>query len=119
MIARAKYSDFVGTSAADLSDIDSKELAHFLKDKGVDTARYKPVGARFYTGWDYGTKFHCSIICTDEKAEHDGLIQISAELSAEDFFGLFKRVEVVFYKKFGNHSERPFREANIEDVSQA
>ena len=45
MKASTQYNDFVGTTAADISD--HSNLTDFLNGRGVDTERYEPIGASF------------------------------------------------------------------------
>ena len=115
MKATVQYEDFVGTAAADISD--HTDLTKLLNSNGVDTAKYVPVGASFYSSYD--DNFYTSIICRDlEKSTEDKphLIQVSFDLSRDEFFNLFKRFSVVisenYYKKFEIDEE-----LNLEDIA--
>lgn len=63
MKASVQYNDFIGTSAADISD--HTNLNEFLASRGVDTDRYNAIGASFYVG--YSDFFSASIICIDNE----------------------------------------------------
>jgi hypothetical protein len=48
MKASTQYNDFIGTSAADISD--HSDLNEYLSSRGVDIDRYIAIGASFYAG---------------------------------------------------------------------
>lgn len=108
MQASVQYNDFYGTAAADISDHTS--LEKFLKKKGVNTDKYKPIGAKFFSG--YNEYFGMSIICTNsEKSAPNNIISIDFdELNKDDFFKLFKRFEVIILLQ---HSE--YHDSEIEE----
>lgn len=111
MKASVQYNDFVGTSAADISD--HTNLVEFLQSKGVDTNQYTPIGASFYHG--YSDFFSMSIICVDNKQSTNTkpyIVKLSfdEEISHNDFFELFKRFEVVITKKYDNYDSHEISE---------
>ena len=56
MKAYVQYNDFLGTAAADISDYTT--LEKYLNGINVDTNRYHPIGAKFYTSYgDYFCNF--------------------------------------------------------------
>ena len=102
MKADVSYNDFIGTVAADISD--HTDLNAFLKTRGVDTHRYEAIGASFYAGTG-------SIICLDKEqstADKPYTVQMSFEneITQEQFFSLFKRLNVVFTLKHGDYGQR-------------
>lgn len=104
MKASVQYGDFKGTSAADISDHESLEAV--LDRLGADTARYKPVGARFYSG--YEDFFSGSIIALDQNQSSEGepyLVEINLEFSKDDFFEMFKRMDVVLLSRFTEYGD--------------
>jgi hypothetical protein len=101
MIASVQYNDFIGTSAADISD--HTNLNEFLASRGVDTARYDAVGASFYAG--YSNYFSASIICVDREQSTENKryivkIGFEVEIDKDEFFELFKRFNVVISDKY-------------------
>lgn len=116
MKATTQYTDFKGTAAADISD--HYDLEAFLKDRGVDTDRYQAIGVEFYHG--EGDFFSATIICVDKENSTDEnpyISNLSFEngITSEDFFGLFKRFEVVLTKKYGGYEEYEINESIIID----
>lgn len=104
MKASVQYNDFKGTSAADISD--HTTLKKFIENRGVDTERYKAIGAEFYAG--YSDFFTASVICEDNELSTDEkkfIVSISFEneLTKDDFFELFKRFNVVITERFGGY----------------
>ena len=81
----------------------------FLHEQGVDTNRYKAIGAHFYLG--YADFFTASIIgldkerSTDEKP-HTVSISFEKEFSKDEFFNLFKRMSVVILDKHDHHGQQ-------------
>lgn len=103
MKASVQYNDFLGTSAADWNDYFSME--EFLKQRGVDTERYEPIGAEFFNVERY---FNAYIICRDKQSgESKKAVKFSFEdgFSMEEFFNLFKRFNVILTKKHGNYQD--------------
>ncbi len=104
MKATVQYNDFLGTAAADISDHFS--LSDFLEQHNVDTERFKPVGAEFYSG--YSDFFSISIVCVDNERSNDErkyMVNISFEdeITKDEFFDLFKRFKVVITQNYGNY----------------
>ena len=118
MKATARYGDFTGTSAADLDDIGSTILSDFLDKKGIDAKRYKPVGARFFAGSDYGNGFHAAIICIDKHGDPECTLQVMVDIAPANFMALFKRLEVVFYRAPEKHEVMPYKEVTINDLTE-
>ena len=111
MKASVQYNDFIGTAAADINDW--IRLDEYLKQKGVDTERYEPIGAEFYHGERY---FGASIICKDKQSENPNkAVKISFEkgLSKEEFFNLFKIFNVIITKKYGEYQNWELDEDTI------
>jgi hypothetical protein len=101
MKASAQYNDFKGTSAADISD--HEKLEGVLDRLGVDTSRYKAVGARFFSGTN--GFFSGSILAEDQQKSSDGeshVVEISVELDRAAFFDMFKRLDVVLVSRFAS-----------------
>lgn len=109
MKASVQYNDFVGTSAADISDF--QNLEDVLVEWGVDTNRFHPVGVTFNTG-DTG---HCffSILCKDETRADDKIVKVSyykdSGYSLKDVMKLFKRFEVIV-------STEEVQDRELEDI---
>lgn len=91
--ASTQYNDYRGTSAADGRDWNS--LEDYLKKKGLDTERYTPVGAEFYSG--EGNYFNVRFICKDSEISEKKLVTIGfeKEISKDEFFSIFKRFNVI------------------------
>ena len=120
MKASVQYNDFIGTSAADISD--HTNLNEFLAIRGVDTNRYDAIGASFYAG--YSDFFSASIICIDkeqstEEKKHIVKIGFEAEFDKDEFFDLFKRFDVVISKKYDGYQEQEIDEEITVDDRQA
>lgn len=101
MKASVQYNDFQGSSAADISD--HTTLNKFIETRGVNTERYKSIGAKFYAG--YSDFFTASIICEDtelstEEKKYIVSIGFENELTKDEFFELFKRFNVVISQRF-------------------
>lgn len=100
MKASVQYNDFIGTSAADISD--NSKLNDFLSMRGVDNLRFDAIGARF--NCNYSDLFSVYIICIDKDQStvtKKHLVEISFEKNIEmaEFFDLFKRFDVIVLKK--------------------
>ncbi|MDY0988727.1 hypothetical protein SOM12_14950 [Flavobacterium sp. CFBP9031] len=104
MKASVQYNDFVGTSAADISD--HTDLKEFLTSKKVDTEKYEPFGAGFYSG--YSDFFSAKIICRDKEkstSTKPHIVSLSFEITKDDFFELFKRFHVIIYEEYDKDSD--------------
>ena len=115
MKASVQYGDFKGTSAADISDHESlEEVAERI---GIDLSRYEPVGVNFYFG--YSDFFSASFIARDKEKSTDDdpyMVKINHDLSRDEFFDMFKRLDVVLYSRFTDHDEGEVRDTvNLED----
>lgn len=117
--ASTQYNDFIGTSAADISD--HIKLKDFLKSKGIDTERYNPIGAGFYAG--YASSFHPSILCIDATlgtSENPHLVKIGFDkenFTKDDFFNLFKRMDVEFTLKHTSFREAQRGSIGVHEVN--
>lgn len=99
MKASVQYGDFKGTSAADISD--HEDLEAVLQRLNVDTDQYEPVGASFYFG--YSDFFSGYIIARDNTKSTEKepyLVQIDLGFDRDEFFDMFKRLDVVFESRF-------------------
>lgn len=117
MKASVQYNDFIGTSAADISD--HTNLNEFLASRGVDADRYDAIGASFYAG--YSDFFSASIICIDNEQstadkKHIVKIGFEAEFDKDEFFDLFKHFDVVISKKYDGYQDQEIdEEITIDD----
>lgn len=110
MKASVQYGDFNGTSAADISD--HENLEEVLKRLNIDTDQYKPVGARFYFG--YSDFFSGHIIARDNSRSTENepyLVQFELGFDRDEFFDMFKRLDVVFESRFED-----FRNFEVNDT---
>ena len=111
MKANVQYNDFKGSAAADIAD--HWNLEDFLKSKGFDTERFRPIGANFYSG--YSSFFSASIICVDKKKsteekEHLTSIGLNNELTRDEFFDLFKRFNVIITNRNEGYEDKTIDE---------
>ena len=97
MKAEVQYNDFVGTTAADISDFQS--LEDYLRSKNVDVERYTPVGVRFDSSY---SKCGFEFICIDNENPEGKrvIIGFEEELTLKEFFNLFKRLEIVLVERY-------------------
>lgn len=95
MKAFVQYDDIKGYCAADISDY--KSLADVLKEWGVDTNVYSPIGLSLRFG-DYGD-FALTILCYDIKSENKDVVKICYDrepgYSASDIQAMFKRFHAI------------------------
>jgi hypothetical protein len=113
MKANTQYNDFIGTSAADISD--HAYLSNYLEKQGVDIEEYKPIGFSFYTS--YNNFFSYSIIC-NWKNEIVSL-SFEEELTKDDFFNLFKRFNVICLRKHCDfHNKEITKEVTIDNRNE-
>ena len=95
MKATVQYNDYVGSTAADISDFTT--LEKYLEEIEVDIKRYHPIGVKFFTS--YGDGCNVSILCED-MANDNSLVELRLdEMPIPDFFSLFKRLEVILHLK--------------------
>ncbi len=95
MKAFVQYNDYVGSTAADISDFTT--LEKYLEEINVDTKRYYPIGIEFFTS--YGDRCNVSIICKDV-TNNNSLVELRLdEMSISTFFSLFKRLEIILHMK--------------------
>lgn len=115
MKASVQYGDYKGTAAADISDHESLEAA--AERFGIDTSRFDPIGVSFYSG--YEDFFSGSILALDKNnsAENDPyIVQIGFDVSREEFFGMFKRFNVVLESRFTDYEDVDVRDSiRLED----
>ena len=99
MKADVQYNDYVGTSAADISDY--QNLDDILKEWGVNTERFYPVGISFFAG-DAGSCY-LNILCEDKERNDGKIVKIryakEPGYSVQDVMQLFKRFEVIITRK--------------------
>lgn len=115
MKATVQYNDYVGSAAADISD--STNLEEYLEGISVDTQRYHPVGAKFFTS--YGDRCNVSILCKDV-INNNSLVELSLdEMSISDFFSLFKRLEIILhYEGYENENIDETITINIDPIKK-
>jgi hypothetical protein len=102
MKASVQYGDFKGTSAADISD--HENLESVLNRLDVDTNQYEAVGASFYSGTN--NFFVGYIIVLDKNRSSDDnpyLVKIDTGFDKDQFFEMFKRLDVVLESRFKNY----------------
>jgi hypothetical protein len=107
MKADVQYNDFIGTSAADISD--HTDLDKLLSSRGIDIDRYESIGASFYSS--YSDFFSASIICIDKQKSTSNKsfivkIRLNDEFDKDEFFDLFKRFNVVITTKYGGYQDQ-------------
>lgn len=118
--AKVPYGDFIGTSAADNSDVygDKKPLDNYLAKHGVNPNRYEAIGAGFSTF--YNSSFYTSIICIDKDQSTETnkyIVKIKTEMSKNEFFDLFKEFSVVITKNLHNYHNIEINDnVSIEDL---
>ena len=92
--ASVQYGDLKGTSAADGHENALFNMDKYLKQKGVDTDRYKPIGIDFYAG-----EGHLSFrfICEDQSSYTKEVVSIGFEKEQDmnDLFVILKRLNVM------------------------
>lgn len=104
MKASVQYCDFKGTSAADISD--HENLEKILNRIGIDTDKYEPIGAKFYFG--YSDFFSGQIIALDKSKSSENepyAVEIELGFNRDEFFDMFKRLNVVLVSRFSKHDE--------------
>jgi hypothetical protein len=105
MKADVQYNDYLGTSAADISD--HTDLNKLLKRFGVDTSRYNAIGAELYAGYD--TYFSVYIFAEDKSLNPLKVEKFEVPLSPKQFFKLFKRLDVVLLEKHSKYTPGDFK----------
>ncbi len=93
MKASTQYNDYTGTAAADISD--HLRLEDYLKEKGLDTDRYKPIGVELFCG--YSKSVNPRFICIDQTSEEKVALTFAFEkqIPINEFLDLFKRFNVI------------------------
>ena len=103
MKATVQYNDYVGSTAADISDFTT--LEKYLEEIDVDIKRYHPIGVKFFTS--YGDGCNVSILCED-MVNDNSLVELRLdEMSIPDFFSLFKKrtgFTPLEYRSFGRET---------------
>jgi hypothetical protein len=99
MKASTQNNDFKGTVAADLVSVQNS-LSQYLQKKGANIEQYHPVGIEAsynYDNYDRRENNLCfSIICQDRNNDNAICkIAFEEEQSAEEFFNLFWRLNVI------------------------
>jgi len=115
MKATVQYNDYVGSTAADISD--HTTLEKYLEEINVDTKRFHPIGVRFFTS--YGDRCNVAIICQDATNDNS-LVELNLdEMSISDFLSLFKRLEIILH--FKGYENRDIDESitiNIDPIEK-
>ena len=116
MKALVQYNDITGTAAADLSD--HTNLNDFLVSRGVNTTQYEAIGASFHS--NYNDSFTATIICVDKEQstnENKYITEISFEneFSKDEFFSLFKRINVVISQNSNDHEQEINEKITFDD----
>ncbi len=125
MKADVQYNDFVGTSAADISDFLGSKYGNNLESFGqyfkIDQNRFKVIGISIY-----GTENHyISLLCVDNvkstiEKEHITSISINIEEDKDFLHFLFKRLHFVLHSRFDKkYPNLDYdEEANYEDYHE-
>lgn len=92
MKAHTQYDDYVGTSAAEYNN--DKTFAEFCQEHDVDLEQFLPIGFRFHNSYN---QFDFCILCLDKK-EDDKQVEIKIGCSPDQFFRLFRSLDVVAYE---------------------
>ncbi len=109
MKASVQYGDFKGTSAADISD--HVNLEKVINRLGIDTDKYEPIGAKFFFG--YSDIFSGQIIALDRSKSSENepyIVEIELGFNRDEFFDLFKRLNVVLISRLSKHDEFSIKE---------
>lgn len=106
MKAHTQYDDYVGTSAAECNN--NKMFAEFCQDCSIDLEQFLPIGFRFHNSYDH---FDFYILCLNKK-EDDKQVEIKIKCSPNQFFRLFRSLDVVAYES--RYNER-FEEQPVND----
>ena len=116
MKARTQYTDFTGTTAADISDLATgtdklEDLADFFK---LDKERFDLIGVSVY-----GTQtFSVSLLCVDKTisdSENEHIVSMMIDNEYENILSLmFKRLHIVLHNKFDNKYSDPELNYNQE-----
>lgn len=119
--AQVQYGDWQGTSAADNADMN--DMSKLLRDRGLLHPGQMLVGVRAFIGENHNGKVRDPYIealiaeggTFDEirgvlAATPDPLKlkRVRLDLSITEFFGLFKRVDIVFAHRGLNLSDREY-----------
>lgn len=107
--ASVQYNDFVGTSAADISDY--VNLDQYLTSKGVDTTKYQPIGVEFFSS--YSDRVHIRFICIEAETQEIKAIGFKKDITKDEFFDLFKRFDIILTKKYIDVSGRELDDNTI------
>ena len=97
MIAKVQYNDLRGTAAADITDFSLNSLEKYLTDhfENYDTERYFCIGCRLYLGGQTSNTVSIRFICLDKEENKYVYLCPLDNMSYEDAFSLFKRLDVV------------------------
>lgn len=121
--ASVQYNDWKGSAAADGAD--QHDLTKHLKEKGLLNAGEFVVGVEAWIGENHGGPSkdpHVTVFVASEDS-HDTVKQsldaaadpldlrkIELEIGLADFFGLFKRFEIVVTRKGLDLEDREYRD---------
>lgn len=97
MKARVQYNDLTGTAAADITDFSLNSLEKYLTDhfENYDTERYFCVGCRLNLGGQTSTTVSIRFICLDKEEHKYVYLCPLDDMSYEEAFSLFKRLDIV------------------------
>ena len=97
MIAKVQYNDLRGTVAADITDFSLNSLEKYLSDhfENYDTERYFCVGCRLYLGGQTSKTVSIRFICLDKQERKYVYLCPVEDISYEEAFSLFKRLDIV------------------------
>lgn len=98
MKASVQYNDIVGSAAADVADWYNNSLQFFLQKtyESYDGDRYSCRGCTAYLG--SGNTVYVHFICLDKETGNFLRFSPSDSWPLEQFFSMFKRLEIVMGK---------------------
>ena len=106
MKASTTYNDLIGTSGANISNLNTKfnkleELADYFK---IDKKRFKAVGLSIYGPSNDYEEFCVKFICVDKQKsteEKEHIVQILIDDEYDNILGLlFETLHIVLYDQF-------------------
>lgn len=117
MKASTQYTDLVGTAAADVSDLTTKNntLEEVANEFGIDQTRFKVVGLSIYGKEKQSVAFICEDL---SKSTPDNPHMVKLYIEDDDKLDLIlKRLHIVLYNKYDNKypSIDNYEELNLKD----
>ena len=94
MKAEVQFNDYIGNAAADMTDFDSLRIQAYMKEKGIDEARYEFIGISFYASGD-SERVSFSFICRDKEDGSVKDIGFEKDQTVDEFLRFFKRFNVI------------------------